>query len=254
MGSHVFPRQRRRPNVQILGLHVWRVHDFAGLVFCALGGTKLPSGILQKHPSAVSAAVSYRGELDSRKSLPRENARPQKLHFCPSPLPQPYARRKKMHLRPSAAGWSREVGRCEWADKPGSVVGRSFISSACRQTPPARNPNARRATVWRSYLRLLQMGFAKPRRCRRAGALLPHRFSFSPVPRRGGGVFFSVALSVGSPRPAVSWHLALWSPDFPHAEGARSSGPLARAIIAIRFRGGARNASASGLFECPPRA
>ena len=33
-----------------------------------------------------------------------------------------------------------------------------------------------------------------------------------------GGVFFSVALSVGSPRPAVSWHLALWSPDFPHAE------------------------------------
>ena len=47
----------------------------------------------------------------------------------------------------------------------------------------ARNPSARRATVWRSYLRLLQMGFTKPRRCRRAGALLPHRFSFSPVSR-----------------------------------------------------------------------
>ena len=46
LGSHVFPRQRRRPNVQILGLHVWRVHDFAGLAFCALSGTKLPSGIL----------------------------------------------------------------------------------------------------------------------------------------------------------------------------------------------------------------
>ena len=30
------------------------------------------------------------------------------------------------------------------------------------------------------------------------------------------GVFFSAALSVGSPRPAVSWHLALRSPDFPH--------------------------------------
>lgn len=67
------------------------------------------------------------------------------------------------------------------------------------------------------------MGFAKPRRCRRAGALLPHRFSFSPVSRMrlaphvpSRGVFFSVALSVGSPRPAVSWHLALWSPDFPH--------------------------------------
>ena len=85
-----------------------------------------------------------------------------------------------------------------------------------RHTPLARNPDARRATAWHPYLRLLQMGFAKPRRCRRAGALLPHRFSFSP--ERIGGVFFSVALSVGSPRPAVSWHLALWSPDFPRAE------------------------------------
>ncbi len=32
---------------------------------------------------------------------------------------------------------------------------------------------------------------------------------------RGWRVFFSVALSVGSLRPAVSWHPALWSPDFP---------------------------------------
>lgn len=71
-----------------------------------------------------------------------------------------------------------------------------------------------RAAVWHSYLRLLQMGFTKLRCCQRTGAPLPHRFSFSPVCR---GVFFSVALSVGSPRPAVSWHLALGSPDFPHA-------------------------------------
>ena len=71
-----------------------------------------------------------------------------------------------------------------------------------------------RAAVWHSYLRLLQMGFTKLRCCQRTGTLLPHRFSFSPACR---GVFFSVALSVGSPRPAVSWHLALGSPDFPHA-------------------------------------
>ena len=38
-----------------------------------------------------------------------------------------------------------------------------------------------RAAVWHSYLRLLQMGFSKPRCCQRAGALLPHRFSFSPT-------------------------------------------------------------------------
>ena len=35
------------------------------------------------------------------------------------------------------------------------------------------------------------------------------------------GVFFSVALSVGSPRPAVSRHPALWSPDFPHRDAMR---------------------------------
>ena len=58
------------------------------------------------------------------------------------------------------------------------------------------------------------MGFVKPPRYRDAGALLPHRFSFSP--RVAWGVFFSVTLSVGSPRPAVSRHPALRSPDFPH--------------------------------------
>ncbi len=35
-------------------------------------------------------------------------------------------------------GWKA----CEWADKPGSVEGRSFISNACRHAPQARNPNA----------------------------------------------------------------------------------------------------------------
>ena len=83
----------------------------------------------------------------------------------------------------------------------------------------ARNPDARRATVWHPYLRLLQMGFTKPHRYRYAGALLPHRFSFS-LGQLAKGVFFSVALSIGSPRPAVSWHLALWSPDFPRMQKA----------------------------------
>jgi len=31
------------------------------------------------------------------------------------------------------------------------------------------------------------------------------------------GCLFSVALSVGSRRPGVTWHLALWSPDFPRS-------------------------------------
>ena len=46
----------------------------------------------------------------------------------------------------------------------------------------------------------------------RTGELLPHRFTLTAS--RGGGLF-SVALSRGSPRVAVSHHPALWSPDFP---------------------------------------
>lgn len=45
------------------------------------------------------------------------------------------------------------------------------------------------------------------------GALLPHLFTLTgtEVLRR----LFSVALSVGSRLPGVTWHFALWSPDFP---------------------------------------
>ena len=43
--------------------------------------------------------------------------------------------------------------------------------------------------------------------------------TFSPLPavavRQIQGGMFSVALSIGSRRPEVIWHPALWSPDFP---------------------------------------
>ncbi len=62
------------------------------------------------------------------------------------------------------------------------------------------------------------MGFTlTAKRHRRRGVLLPHHFTFSTAGRAGHGSFFSVALSVGSPRLAVSQHSALWSPDFPPA-------------------------------------
>ena len=57
------------------------------------------------------------------------------------------------------------------------------------------------------------------------------------------GVFFSVALSVGSPRPAVSRHPALWSPDFPH-RGANASSAAAWPTP----RKGSIYQSASGLI------
>ena len=51
---------------------------------------------------------------------------------------------------------------------------------------------------------------------RRWWSLTPPFQLFSYPPRRAVGVFFSAALSVGSPRQAVSLLPALWSPDFPH--------------------------------------
>ncbi len=48
------------------------------------------------------------------------------------------------------------------------------------------------------------------------GALLPHHFTLTGpgFSTRTGGIF-SVALSVDSRPPGVTWHPALWSPDFP---------------------------------------
>jgi len=48
--------------------------------------------------------------------------------------------------------------------------------------------------------------------CQPRGALLPHHFTLTG-PESGG--MLSVALSVGSRPPGVTWRPALWSPDFP---------------------------------------
>ncbi len=45
------------------------------------------------------------------------------------------------------------------------------------------------------------------------GALLPHLFTLTDWSPAGG--LFSVALSVDSRPPGVTWHPARWSPDFP---------------------------------------
>jgi len=65
------------------------------------------------------------------------------------------------------------------------------------------------------YLVLLQAGFTLPpllpaARCALTAPFHPYR---APLVTRGG--IFSVALSVGSRLPGVTWRLALRSPDFP---------------------------------------
>jgi hypothetical protein len=68
-------------------------------------------------------------------------------------------------------------------------------------------------------------GWGLPRgRCHhRPGEPLPHRFTLTASALASGrGGLFSVALSSGSPPPAVGWHPALWSSDFPLVTRARA--------------------------------
>ena len=51
--------------------------------------------------------------------------------------------------------------------------------------------------------------------CHPRGALLPHHFTLTGAACAALRRYLSVALSVGSRPPGVTWHRALWSPDFP---------------------------------------
>ena len=84
------------------------------------------------------------------------------------------------------------------------------------------------------YLVLLQVGFAVPPNVA-IGAVRSYR-TVSPLPAtriaaRDIGGLLSVALSVGSRPPGITWHLALWSPDFPpRREAQRLPGRLPRGV------------------------
>ncbi len=112
----------------------------------------------------------------------------------------------------------------EPAGKPGSVVGSH--SSGTRVTAGLKRPTRKRARISAAtpclrapllpYLALLRVGFAVPSsvttdavRSYRTVSPLP-----SPLARRLGGLL-SVALSVGSRPPGVTWHPIRRSPDFP---------------------------------------
>ena len=105
-------------------------------------------------------------------------------------------------------------------------------------------------------LALLQVGFTEPSRS--PGMLVVSYTTVSPLPRpvdlMGRGGLFSVALSRGSPRVAVSNHPALRSPDFPRQ--ARLAGPTRPPGQLVR--GTKHRSSETGLAwrldsRCKPR-
>ena len=86
---------------------------------------------------------------------------------------------------------------------------------------------------------LLRAGFTQPPQS--PAALVGSYPTVSPLPAgHPAGGLFSVALSRGSPRVAVSHRPALWSPDVPRSPGLpgapRPPGRLVRATHSILFR------------------
>jgi len=137
--------------------------------------------------------------------------------------------------------WAAAVPkRWESADKPGSVVDNhpSGTHVAVRLERPTRKPLRAAGTDPKvralPYLVLLQVGFAVPPNVA-TGAVRSYR-TVSPLPAariaaRDIGGLLSVALSVGSRPPGITWHLALWSPDFPpRREAQRLPGRLPREV------------------------
>ena len=141
-------------------------------------------------------------------------------------------------------------------------AGRSFLWDTHRCVPRATNPGgeAKDLRTWpasrRSRTRpaapirsCSRWGLPCRRRCRKRGALLPHRFTLAcrlvRSPGRAGGLF-SVALSLGSPPPAISRHRSFVEPGLsstlPGATLAGSSG----AAATVRPSGGADPGAGTG--------
>jgi hypothetical protein len=134
----------------------------------------------------------------------------------------------KEHMPLRATLWKLRAAHGESAGKPGSVVGSH--SSGIRVTANLKRPTRKRARIGAAlstafaavallpYLALLQVGFTVPSSVA-TDAVRSYR-TVSPLPAhafkgmRLGGLL-SVALSVGSRPPGVTWHRIRRSPDFP---------------------------------------
>ena len=104
--------------------------------------------------------------------------------------------------------------KAEPADKPGSVVdshsSRRIVADTLEQPTRRRRGPRHRLPIWPCS----RWGLP----CRSVAGLAVRSYrTISPLPSRSRGLgrYLSVALSVGSRRPGVTWHRALRSPDFP---------------------------------------
>ncbi len=110
-------------------------------------------------------------------------------------------------------------GKSELADKPDSVVdshsSRRRVTAALKQPTRERRGPRQCSPIWSCS----EWGLPAVDCYQRRGALLPHPFTLTVATAMNSlwrlGGLLSVALAVGSRPPGVTWHSALWSPDFP---------------------------------------
>ena len=202
----------------------------------------------------VSAKPSWRC-ADSQRTVP--DAR-KLAGFSQSP-----SRRSQFSMAPVPRAWSRAARGprlAQWTEvgvRGSQPVSRVLSGTAIhlgRASPHASSdlpgssaghasPYARKAPDSFPIWSCSRWGLPCHHCYQRRGALLPHHFTLTHGREAVGGIF-SVALSVGSRPPGVTWHLALWSPDFPpRTAKVRSDCPAgSRAGDILRPTGGAINA------------
>lgn len=107
--------------------------------------------------------------------------------------------------------WEKQT---EPADKPGFVVdshsSRRIVTDTLKQPTRRHRGSRHRLPIWSCS----RWGLP----CRSVAGLAVRSYrTISPLPAclRKHRRYLSVALSVGSRRPGVTWHRTLWSPDFP---------------------------------------
>ena len=139
--------------------------------------------------------------------------------------------------------------RAEPACKPGSVVdshsSRRIVADTLEQPTRTRRGPRHEVPIWPCS----RWGLP----CRSVTGLAVRSYrTISPLPdpRRAIGGLLSVALSVGSRRPGVTWHRALWSPDFPRRACARR-GCLTDSAAGDCVRTGGRGWAGVGRPERP---
>ena len=136
-------------------------------------------------------------------------------------------------------GWSWPVSRV----LSGATIHLGRLSPGASSDLPESSRGPRHAD---SYLVLLRVGFALPRPLPSARCALTAPFHLCLSPGR----VFSVALSVGSRPPGVTWHPALWSPDFPPDASAERLPSQLRCHYKAR-KGGIGRGECVPL-RCPP--